>query len=147
MRLATEEAYDEILSWPRIQQLRYVRGFADGEAGPRFYFHKAINSRRKYPNNRMVVFSNTDLRMLNTVRMVLLQSGIMSTIYLDQKAGQKKAKKDSYVLVITMGESLMRFERLVGFTAYSKSETLKRIVRSYKRFTKTVKSPSTSSHR
>ncbi len=89
----------------------------------------------------MVVFSNTDLRMLNTVRRILLSVGIQSTIYLDQKAGQKKATKDSFVLSIMRGESLTRFQELVGFTAPSKSKTLKRIVQSYKRFTKTVKSP------
>ncbi len=141
MGVTSASVYEEILSWPTIQQLRYVRGFADGEAGPRFYFHKAVNSTRMYPNIRMVVFSNTDLRMLNTVRRILLSVGIQSTIYLDQKAGQKKATKDSFVLSIMRGESLTRFQELVGFTAPSKSKTLKRIVQSYKRFTKTVKSP------
>ena len=87
----------------------------------------------------MVSFSNTDLRLLSTVKAILLQAGIESVIYLDLKAGEKKSKKDSYLLDIIRGESLTRFEKLVGFTNPSKSAKLRSIVQSYRRFTKTVK--------
>lgn len=139
MNVVPAEVYSELMAWPQNQQLRYVRGFADGEAGPRFYFHKASKSNRVYPNNRMVSFSNTDLRLLSTVKAILLQAGIESVIYLDLKAGEKKSKKDSYLLDIIRGESLTRFEKLVGFTNPSKSAKLRSIVQSYRRFTKTVK--------
>jgi len=52
-----------------------------------------------------------------------------------------RSKKDAFVLAITSGESLKRFSELVGFTNPDKAEKLRRIVASYKRFIKTVKSP------
>jgi len=139
MSIAPAEVYSELLSWPQEQQLRYVRGFADGEAGPRFYSHKGANS-KTYPNTRLVVFSNTDLRLLSSVQAMMLQAGIESRIYLDQKAGEKKAKKDSFVLDILRGQSIIRFEKLVGFSNPSKAAKLRKIVLSYKRLTTTVKS-------
>ena len=88
----------------------------------------------------MVVFSNTDLRLLSSVQAMMLQAGIESKIYLDQKASEKKAKKDSFVLDILRGQSIIRFEKLVGFSNPSKAAKLRKIVLSYMRLTTTVKS-------
>jgi intein-encoded DNA endonuclease-like protein len=136
----SSKAYPEPLGWPRDQQRRYVRGLADGESGPRFYMHKGKTG-KLYPNNRHVVISNTDLGLLRTASEILVRVGILSTIYLERKAGMGKSKKDAYALVITSGESLKRFSELVGFTNPDKAEKLRRVVASYKRFIKTVKSP------
>lgn len=135
------EFYPEPVSWPIKEQLRYVRGFADGEGGPGFYFHKSPVTGKKYPNIRAVVISNTDLKLLRTAERILWSVGIYSKVYLDQKAGEKKAKKDSFILAITRGESLNRYADFIGFTNAEKSLTLDRIVRSYKRFIKRVKFP------
>ena len=67
-------------------------------------------------------------------------AGIESRIHVDQCAGQGKAKRDSYVLVIMRGQSLLRFSQKIGFTNPRKAGTLNRIAKSYKRFIKTVKS-------
>jgi intein-encoded DNA endonuclease-like protein len=142
-KVKDSEPYTEPLSWPPSEQLRFVRGFADGEGGPRLYFHKTRNLSTSYANIRMVVISNTDLPLLMTIKRILSNVGIESTIYLDHRAGEKKAKKDSYVLVILRGESLAAFQRLIGFTNPAKAAKLLEIVRSYKRYAKTVKSCAT----
>ena len=64
---------------------------------------------------------------------------IESRIYVDQYAGERRAKKDSYVLVVMRGQSLMRFSKLIGFTNPKKAEKLNLIIKSYKPFIKTVK--------
>ncbi len=48
-----------MLVWPVSEQLRYVRGFSDGEGGPRLYYHKDKRGVKRYANIRSVVISNT----------------------------------------------------------------------------------------
>lgn len=139
VKITRSETYPELLSWPLEQQLRFVRCIADGEGGPKLYFHQAKNSEIRYANNRHVAISNTDLPLLATVKTILSRV-LKSAIYLDGRAGQRRARKDAYVLVISLGESLERFQRLVGSTNPGKAAILTRIVASYKRYLKTVKS-------
>ena len=139
-KVVTAETYTEPLSWALGEQLKFVRGFADGEGGPRLYYHKAANSSVRYANNRHVVISNKDLPLLATVRVILSKVSVESTIYLDHREGEQKATKDSYVLFITRGESIENFQRNVGFTNPGKAAILAKIVGSYKRYLKTVKS-------
>ena len=141
VKITEAETYPEPLSWKLGEQLRFARGFADGEGGPRLYYHKAAHSSVRYANNRHVVLSNTDLPLLATIRAILSKAAIESTIYLDHRAGEKRATRDSYVLVITRGESLENFQKYVGFTNPKKAAILAKIVGSYKRYLKTVKSP------
>jgi LAGLIDADG DNA endonuclease family protein len=141
-KVESRVTYPEPLTWPVAEQLRYVRGFADGEGGPRLYYHKARHSTTKYPNIRMVVISNTDLPLLNTVRVILHKANIESTIYLDHRERKGEVRRDSCVLVILRGQSLEEYQRLVDFTNPAKADTMRKIVSSYKRYAKTVKSPS-----
>lgn len=141
VKVVRADVYAEPLSWPLRQQLRFVRGIADGEGGPKLYYHKARDSSVRYANNRHVAISNTDLPLLATVKVIISKVLIKSAIYLDRHAGQRRARKDAYVLVISLGESLERFQKYVGFTNPRKAAILARIVASYNRYLKTVKSP------
>ncbi len=133
------EPYSEVLAWSRNEQLRYVRGFADGEGGPRLSYHKSMDGLRSYANIRMVVISNTDLKLLSTIKRIPGGVGIESRIYLDHRAGERKATKNCCALAVLRGQSLERFARLVGFTNKLKAEKLPTIVKSYKRYSKRVK--------
>jgi intein/homing endonuclease len=140
-KVSVAETYSEPLTWSLPEQLKFVRGFSDGEGGPRLYYHKAPHSSKRFANNRHVVLSNTDLSLLATVRTILSKVSIESTIYLERHAGEGRSKKDSYVLVITRGESIENFQRFIGFTNPGKAAILAKIVASYTRYLKTVKSP------
>ena len=74
--------------------------------------------------------------MLATVKAILSKVSAESAIYLDYFAGEKRATKDSYVLVITSGQSIENFQKFIGFTNPKKAETLRKIVASYKRYLK-----------
>jgi intein-encoded DNA endonuclease-like protein len=141
VKITRADVYPEPLSWPLREQLRFVRGFADGEGGPKLYYHRAMNSTVRYANNRHVALSNTDLPLLATVKEILSKVLIKSAIYLDRHEGKKRARKDAYVLVISSGESLERFQKHVGITNPGKAAILVKIVGSYKWYLKTVKSP------
>ena len=140
VKITQSATHPEPLSWPLHEQLRFVRGIADGEGGPKLYYHKGKDGSPKYANSRLVAISNTDLPLLATVKEVLSNVLIKSAIYLDGRAGQRRARKDAYVLVISLGESLERFQNQIGFTNPRKAAILSQIVRSYKRYLKTVKS-------
>jgi len=140
VKITRADIYSEPLAWPLKEQLRFVRGLADGEDGPKPYYHKALQSSARYANNRNVTISNTDLSLLATAKAILSKVLIKSAIYLDQREGQNPKWKAAYVLVISLGESLERFQRYVGFTNPRKAAILAKIVRSYKRYLKTVKS-------
>lgn len=131
--------YDELLSWSKAEQMRYVRGFGDGEAGPRLYHHRSKDSVKMHLNIRSVVFSNTDLRLLATVRRIQKNVGVDSKIYINQRAGEKKATKESYALVIVRRSSLEIFTKLVNFTNTRKADILSQILSSYNRTIKKVK--------
>jgi intein/homing endonuclease len=142
-KVSTAKTYSEPLTWPPNEQLRFVRGFADGEGGPRLYYRSTLSG-KMYASNRMVVISNTDLPLLNTVKVILGSAGIESTIYRDHRDVAGTTRRDSYVLVVLRGQSLERYEKLVSFTNPAKAQRMRRIVQSYKRYAKTVKSPSES---
>ena len=140
VKISDAGTYPEPLSWPLLEQCRFARGFADGEGGPRLYYHKARHSSARYANIRMVVLSNTDLPLLATIRAILLKVEVRSHIYLDHRPSENGNRKDAYVLVVSDGRSLKNYQKYIGFTNPRKAEILARIVASYKRFLKTVKS-------
>jgi hypothetical protein len=120
-----EDIYQEMLAWPLNEQAKYIRGFVDGEGGPRFYRWR--NERKGHhvpgdPHVRAITVSNADRRLLNTIQLMLKNLGIRSRIYLDVRKGQRKATMDSWVLKILDKESLTSFARAIGFSNPQKND-------------------------
>ena len=129
-----EEMYKELLSWPLKEQARYLRGFFDGEGGPRSYRYKQRKGHHvpNEPHVRAVDAANSDKRLLNTVQRMLKNLGIKSRIYLDVKKGERKATVDSWRLKILDKESIVKFTKTIGFTDPKKTSILQQIIASYR---------------
>ncbi|OYT44244.1 hypothetical protein B6U84_04475 [Candidatus Bathyarchaeota archaeon ex4484_40] len=129
-----EEVYEELLSWPLNEQARYLRGFFDGEGGPRFYRYKQRKGHHvpNDPHVRAVDLSNSDKRLINTIQQMLKNLGIKSRIYLDARKGERRATVDSWRLKILDRKSIIKFTMLVGFTEPKKKSILQQIIASYR---------------
>jgi len=130
-----ENVCDEMLAWPLNEQAKYLRGFADGEGGPRFYrwhHEKRGHHSPGEPHNRAITISNSDKRLLNTVQQMLKNVGIKSRIYLDAQKGERKATMNSWVLKILDRESITKFAELIGFSDPKKMDVLQQIIASYR---------------
>lgn len=126
--------YNEMLYWKKTEQAKYIRGFADGEGGPRFYVWKGKKVGNRYVgemNVRAIAITNSDKRLLNTVQIMLHKLDIKSHIYIDVKKGERKATKDAWSLKILDKNSLTNFSKSIGFSETRKAKILKRIVNSY----------------
>jgi len=97
-----ENVYEILLSWPPSEQVRYLRGFFDGEGGPRFYRYKGKKGRHvmSEPHVRAVDVANSDKRLLTTVQQMLKNLGIRSRMYLDARKWERKATVDSWRLKV-----------------------------------------------
>jgi len=127
--------YPEMITWSLREKARYIRGFADGEGGPRFYRWKGAQKGHHYSgdmNVRAVAITNSDKRLLNTVQIMLGDLGIKSHIYIDIRKGERKATKNAWSLKILDKKSLIKFSKAIGFSETRKSNILKEIVASYK---------------
>ncbi len=130
-----ENVYTGMLAWPLNEQARYLRGFVDGEGGPRFY--RWHHERKGHhvpgdPHVRAIAISNADKRLLNTVQQMLKNLGIRSRIYLDVRKGERKATRDGWVLKILDKESITKFAELIGFSDPKKMDILQQIIASYR---------------
>ena len=130
-----ENVYAEMLAWPLNEQAKYLRGFADGEGGPRFYRWR--HERKGHhvpgePHNRAITISNSDKCLLNTVQRMLKNLGVKSHMYLDVRKGERKATMDSWVLKILDKESITKFAKLIGFSNPQKMDVLQQIIASYR---------------
>jgi len=130
-----ENVYAEMLAWPLSEQAKYLRGFANGEGGPRFYCWR--HERRGHhvpgePHNRAITISNSDKRLLNTVQQMLKNLEIKSRMYLDVRKGERKATRDSWVLKILDKKSITKFAELIGFSDPEKMDVLQQIIASYR---------------
>jgi len=130
-----EDVYQEMLVWSLSEQAKYIRGFVDGEGGPRFYRWRSGRKGHHVPGEphvRAITVSNSDRRLLNTVQTMLKNLGIMSRIYIDVRKGQRKATMDSWVLKILDKKSLTKFAELIGFSNTEKMDVLQQIIASYR---------------
>jgi len=129
-----ENVYEELIHWSSNEQARYLRGFFDGEGGPRFYNYKNRKGHHVpgEPHVRAVDLANSDRCLLNTVQQLLTKLDIKSRIYLDVQKGEKKATVDSWRLKVLDKESITRFAQMVGFTSPSKKDILQQMIASYR---------------
>jgi len=130
-----ENVYQEMLMWSLTEQAKYIRGFVNGEGGPRFYRWRSERKGHHVPREphvRAITVSNSDRYLLNTVQQMLKNLGVRSRIYLDVRKGQRKATKDSWVLKILDRESLTKFAHSIGFSDPRKMDVLQQIIASYR---------------
>ena len=130
-----ENVYAEMLAWTLNEQAKYLRGFADGEGGPRFYRWRHERKGHHVPGDphvRAIAISNSDRRLLNTVQQMFKNLEIRSRIYLDVRKGERKATMDSWVLKILDKESITKFAELIGFSDPKKMDVLQQIIASYR---------------
>jgi len=130
-----ENVYAEMLAWPLNEQAKYLRGFVDGEGGPRFYrwrHERKGHHSSGEPHVRAIAVSNSDRRLLNTVQQMLKNLEIRSRIYLDVRKGERKATKDSWVLKVLDKKSITKFAELIGFSDPRKMDVLQQIIASYR---------------
>jgi len=130
-----ENIYAEMLTWQLNEQAKYLRGFVDGEGGPRFYRWRRERKGHHVPGDphvRAIAVSNSDKRLLNTVQQIMKNLSIRSRIYLDVRKGERKATKDSWVLKILDRKSLVKFVELIGFSDPEKMDVLQQIIASYR---------------
>lgn len=115
-------------------QLKYIRGFTDGEGTPVMYRGSKTKNGKKYPQwDRKIKISNSDKELLLTIQEVLLRVGIESHIYLDHAAGSCRSTKDCWGLVVLGKGNIQKFVNMVGFTEPRKIETAKKLLGSYRR--------------
>jgi hypothetical protein len=125
-----------MLSWSNVEKAKYIRGFADGEGGPRFYKRKGIKEGHLKSGQsliRGISISNSDFYLLNTVGLMLTDFGIKSHIYLDVKKGDKKATMNAWILRILDKESIKKFTEIIGFSNPVKQDILYQILASYRK--------------
>ncbi|MBE0512889.1 LAGLIDADG family homing endonuclease [Candidatus Bathyarchaeota archaeon] len=130
-----ENVYTEMLAWTLNEQAKYLRGFADGEGGPRFYRWRHERKGHHVPGDphvRAIAISNSDRRLLNTVQQMFKNLEIRCRIYLDVRKGERKATMDSWVLKILDKESITKFAELIGFSDPKKMDILQQIIASYR---------------
>jgi len=129
-----EDAYEELLNWSLEEQAKYLRGFFNGEGGPRFYRyrHRKGHHVPGEPHVRAVDVANSDKRLLNTVQQMLRNLEIKSRIYLDVGKGKRRATMDSWRLKILDRESIATYAKVVGFTNPEKMSILQQIIASYR---------------
>jgi len=130
-----ENVYQEMLAWSPKEQAKYIRGFVDGEGGPRFYRWRSERKGHHVPGEphvRAITISNSDKCLLNTVQQMLTNLGIRSRIYLDVRKGERKATVDSWVLKILDKESITKFAQNIGFSDPRKMDVLQQIIASYR---------------
>jgi len=130
-----ENAHNEMLAWPLNEQAKYLRGFVDGEGGPRFYRWRHERKGHHVPEDphvRAIAISNSDKRLLNTVQQMLKNLGIRSRTYLDVRKGERKATRDSWVLKTLDKKSITKFAELIGFSDPEKMDILQQIIASYR---------------
>jgi len=130
-----ENVYPELLAWSTNEQAKHIRGFVDGEGGPRFYRWSSERKGHHVPGDphvRAITISNSDRRLLNTVQKMLNNIGIKAHMYLDVKKGQRKATMDSWVLKVLDKKSLAKFAEVVGFSNPEKMDVLQQIIASYR---------------
>lgn len=125
--------YNEMLEWSTKEQMKYIRGFADGEGTPIMRLGCKRKNGKEYPQwDRKVKLSNSDKEMLITIQEMLHNMGVMSRLYIDHKAGTGRATKDCWALLVLGKENIARFGKLVGFTDAQKADQLRKIVASYR---------------
>ena len=123
-----------MLDWPTNEQARYIRGFGDGEGSViNSLAYKKVKDKRYQQRNRTIKFSNTNKENLIIIKKMLEKMDIESHIYIDTRAGIRRATIDSWSLVICGKVNFIRFDRLIGFSDKQKAKKLKKMILSYKR--------------
>ncbi|MFH0830345.1 MAG: LAGLIDADG family homing endonuclease [Candidatus Aenigmatarchaeota archaeon] len=125
--------YSEMLNWPQSQQMKYIRGFADGEGTPIMRRGCKKKNGKEYPQwDRKIKISNSDKKLLLTVQKMLEKAGVESRIYLDHAAGTGRATMDCWALLVLGKSNMTKFGSLVGFTESRKAILIRKILDSYR---------------
>lgn len=125
--------YADMLHWPVDNQMKYIRGFADGEGTPIMRKGYKKKNGKLYPQwDRKIKISNSDKELLLTVKEMLQNARIDSRLYLDHAAGRGRATIDCWALCILKKDSIARFNEFIGFTQTRKADLMKSIIASYR---------------
>ena len=125
--------YNEMKLWSRREQIKYIKGFTDGEGGPVMHRGKKIKNGKVYPQwGRKVSITNSNKELLLTLQEILKTIGITSHIYLNHRKGTGRCTIDSWQLVILGKENIEKFGRIIGFTDIEKQIKLNKILASYR---------------
>src|SRR3989344_9615904 len=102
--------YTKMLHWSLIEQIKYIRGFADGEGTPIMNMgYKKKNGKLYHQWDRRIKLSNTDKTLLITIKKMMDTVGIKSKIYLDHAAGTGRATKDCWALLVLGRDNIALF--------------------------------------
>jgi len=92
------------------EQVRYIRGFTDGEGTVIFgWSHKTKKGKKYKQRNRSIKLSNTNKELLLTIKKMLENLGIKSHLYIDTRAGVRRSTVDSWSLVVLGKENFEKF--------------------------------------
>ena len=109
--------------------IEFLRGFFDSEG--------TVYLNPKNPRIARVRASNYDLELLEFMKVLLLDLGIYSTIYITKKKGEQsnirgkiyKYRKNFYIIDISRKDSVKKFAINVGFTIRRKQNKLETFLR------------------
>lgn len=111
---------NNLYSVDRETKAAFLRGLYDSEGS-------VSKSRR----NRAVYLYNTNTKIIDLVRTILRDEfRISSSIYIDRR----KARKDTYAIIIYGRHNLMRFHENIGFSINRKQRGLEYLLGGYKRY-------------
>jgi len=125
--------YNEMKNWSKKEQIKYIKGFTDGEGGPVMYRGKKVKNNRIYPQwDRKIAITNSDKKLLFMLKKTLKGFNIESHIYLNHKKGTGRCTIDSWQLVVLGKENIERFGKIIGFTNIEKQAKFNQISASYR---------------